>query len=277
MPARPFLRTSSKCHLIPSSGYESSPPFVEEVRGDPHHVVIGFHLPAERKNQLDACDSPRSVLEPSVLCVTSHSEQSRSPRSPRSVLGCLISGKQTHLPIDGGVGLGVVAAIKAEEARAIESLPNVSMKSKPVVISLENGNVDVLNQTVFEGSMVDDAPVFCGDVMRDDDFDDFDEDEPMIGIHESIFCAASPFSAGYSLEKPVIDFLSTCFHCKCQLLHSKDVYMYKGYKAFCSSECRYQQIVIDEFKERQLAAANCYMGSSIQDFRMPALASAAEV
>eukprot|EP00250_Pteridium_aquilinum_P019428 c24428_g1_i1 orf=1101-2492(-) len=48
-----------------------------------------------------------------------------------------------------------------------------------------------------------------------------------------------------------MDFLSSCHLCRRLLSHGKDVFMYSGDKAFCSMECRYQQIVIDERNERR--------------------------
>jgi hypothetical protein len=45
---------------------------------------------------------------------------------------------------------------------------------------------------------------------------------------------------------PVAHFLSACYLCKQQLSHGKDIYMYRGDKAFCSMECRYQQILMDD-------------------------------
>jgi len=48
---------------------------------------------------------------------------------------------------------------------------------------------------------------------------------------------------------PVANFLSACYLCKRQLSHGKDIYMYRGDKAFCSVECRYQQILMDEHME----------------------------
>ncbi|KAK7411834.1 hypothetical protein VNO78_03276 [Psophocarpus tetragonolobus] len=52
-----------------------------------------------------------------------------------------------------------------------------------------------------------------------------------------------------SYSFPSSDFLSSCHLCR-KNLHGKDIYMYRGEKAFCSSECRSRQIVIDERKER---------------------------
>ncbi|GMI97857.1 hypothetical protein like AT5G20700 [Hibiscus trionum] len=48
---------------------------------------------------------------------------------------------------------------------------------------------------------------------------------------------------------PTSDFLSCCYLCRKQL-HGRDIYMYRGEKAFCSSECRSRQILMDERKEQ---------------------------
>ncbi|XVE97867.1 hypothetical protein REPUB_Repub03eG0055700 [Reevesia pubescens] len=48
---------------------------------------------------------------------------------------------------------------------------------------------------------------------------------------------------------PTSDFLSSCHLCR-KKLHGKDIYMYRGEKAFCSSECRSTQIMMDERKEQ---------------------------
>lgn len=53
---------------------------------------------------------------------------------------------------------------------------------------------------------------------------------------------------------PVANFLSACYLCKRQLSHGKDIYMYRGDKAFCSVECRFQQILMDEQMETFPAA-----------------------
>lgn len=45
-------------------------------------------------------------------------------------------------------------------------------------------------------------------------------------------------------------FLQACFLCKRCLGPDTDIYMYRGDAAFCSVECRHEQIVIDERKEK---------------------------
>ncbi|XP_058203190.1 FCS-Like Zinc finger 15-like [Rhododendron vialii] len=41
-------------------------------------------------------------------------------------------------------------------------------------------------------------------------------------------------------------FLDRCFLCQQKLLPGKDIFMYKGDRAFCSKECRCRQIFIDD-------------------------------
>ncbi|KAK2659669.1 hypothetical protein Ddye_006202 [Dipteronia dyeriana] len=45
-------------------------------------------------------------------------------------------------------------------------------------------------------------------------------------------------------------FLRACCLCKRKLVPGRDIYMYRGDSAFCSSECRQQQMNQDERKEK---------------------------
>ncbi|KAL2653490.1 hypothetical protein R1flu_021618 [Riccia fluitans] len=47
-----------------------------------------------------------------------------------------------------------------------------------------------------------------------------------------------------------LNFLDACFYCKRRLGEGRDIYMYRGDKAFCSPECRHQQITMDERPEK---------------------------
>ncbi|KAF8051645.1 hypothetical protein N665_1686s0001 [Sinapis alba] len=42
------------------------------------------------------------------------------------------------------------------------------------------------------------------------------------------------------------DFLSLCYTCKNKLGPKQDIYIYRGEKGFCSSECRYQEMLLDQ-------------------------------
>lgn len=65
----------------------------------------------------------------------------------------------------------------------------------------------------------------------------------------------SPVAAGiHARPEPAewirpIDFLDICFYCKRRLGHGRDIFMYRGDRAFCSNECRDNQIASDEPRE----------------------------
>ncbi|KAL5712571.1 hypothetical protein ACHQM5_014732 [Ranunculus cassubicifolius] len=52
------------------------------------------------------------------------------------------------------------------------------------------------------------------------------------------------------MSYPSNDFLSFCYTCKKNLGQGKDIYIYRGEKAFCSRECRHQEIMFEEGMEK---------------------------
>ncbi|KAL5572322.1 hypothetical protein UlMin_021919 [Ulmus minor] len=77
----------------------------------------------------------------------------------------------------------------------------------------------------------------------------------------SIFDVPSGSSTEEISVFPTSDFLSSCHLCR-KKLHGKDIYMYRGEKAFCSPECRSRQIMMDERKERCRSEASRDVSSS---------------
>ncbi|KAJ6844028.1 protein MARD1 [Iris pallida] len=59
---------------------------------------------------------------------------------------------------------------------------------------------------------------------------------------ETVFASCRDRGSGY----PADDFLTSCHACKKSLEQGKDIFMYRGEKAFCSRECRYLEILFDE-------------------------------
>ncbi|CAN6442143.1 unnamed protein product [Victoria cruziana] len=71
------------------------------------------------------------------------------------------------------------------------------------------------------------------------------------------------------------DFLSTCYTCKKKLADGEDIYMYRGEKAFCSPDCRWREIMIDEELERKTVNSHPPSRSaSCDNFFFPGLAVA---
>ncbi|KAK6929942.1 Zf-FLZ domain [Dillenia turbinata] len=64
------------------------------------------------------------------------------------------------------------------------------------------------------------------------------------------FSDAKEENVFFGTRFPSESFLSFCYHCKKNLGHGKDIFMYRGEKAFCSHECRYQEMLMEEGMEK---------------------------
>ncbi|XP_058068496.1 FCS-Like Zinc finger 13-like [Magnolia sinica] len=69
------------------------------------------------------------------------------------------------------------------------------------------------------------------------------------------------------------DFLNACYLCR-KKLHGRDIFMYRGEKAFCSVECRCQQILSDEYKEKCRSGAMNPFDCSVSPCSAPRLFTA---
>ncbi|XP_058738009.1 FCS-Like Zinc finger 8-like [Vicia villosa] len=58
-------------------------------------------------------------------------------------------------------------------------------------------------------------------------------------VEESYCCLPQKSDSSYG------NFLGVCYTCKKHLEHTKDIFIYRGEKAFCSKECRHREMVID--------------------------------
>lgn len=64
--------------------------------------------------------------------------------------------------------------------------------------------------------------------------------------------ALSDLKNEYNLSSPSQSFLSSCHTCNKNLGQGNDIYMYRGEKAFCSNECRCEEIFLDEMKNTNM-------------------------
>ncbi|KAK1298710.1 hypothetical protein QJS10_CPB14g01198 [Acorus calamus] len=90
-----------------------------------------------------------------------------------------------------------------------------------------------------------------GDLILEDDWIDSNKQEelgegPVLGVGGCL---------DDSMPFPPDDFLSFCCACKKKLEVGKDVYMYRGEKAFCSCACRDQEMLVEEESEKPLTGS----------------------
>ncbi|KAK7347894.1 hypothetical protein VNO80_22435 [Phaseolus coccineus] len=167
--------------------------------------------------------------------------------SPRGPLGMMMQSprglKNYHL---GGVGLGIVVAL--DKSSNDEVLPkhavctsNLKIQDEFDVEEYTYVTRHVPNKTLtkvyYHGAE--------GEIQRHD-YDYSNSNGNNLGVFRRT--APQPLFEPES-SYPTSNFLSSCNLCG-KKLHGKDIYMYRGEKAFCSPECRSNQIMMDERKER---------------------------
>ncbi|KAH9305945.1 hypothetical protein KI387_010349, partial [Taxus chinensis] len=243
--SRPVQRTPSKLFLMPSENLETFSSFEQIQRN--FSTVRGC----------------LSASIPSQRGFPDGGELSGGIRSPTSPLDHSSLYHKSPRGFDQGVGLGILAALHNAETKTAVLSPKNSEAMNPAKQSgkpsqpIAIGSAKPLSER-WEGeqSAMEYSESYTCITSHGPKttirhiFDDPAESEkrnskcckPAV-FETSSFCDAdSPYL-------PDADFLSACYLCRRQLRHGKDIYMYRGDKAFCSVECRYQQIVSDE-KER---------------------------
>jgi hypothetical protein len=78
--------------------------------------------------------------------------------------------------------------------------------------------------------------------------------------------AAKKYNNGFVSEPssyPSENFLSYCYSCKKNLGQGEDIYMYRGEKAFCSCECRYKEMMLEEGVDDKLDSHGVYGDGSL--------------
>ncbi|KAI9191209.1 hypothetical protein LWI28_005148 [Acer negundo] len=192
-----------------------------------------------RAGFLDVGSSPRSPFELKI-------------QSPRSL---------KHYDV-GGVGLGIVAAL--DHGGGCENLTKFSVcsssvnRSSPIPVSsgkncercIRGGDFDEME------SLEDYTYVTChagpNKTSTKVYYDGVDQTNTKKNGNNNNNNNKSPKTTTFVDDfsaYPTSDFLSSCHLCS-KKLHGKDIYMYRGEKAFCSTECRSRQIMMDERKEQ---------------------------
>ncbi|KAI3447237.1 hypothetical protein Pfo_003902 [Paulownia fortunei] len=204
-------------------------------------MLTGSLLSGNKSGLVDVATSPRSHFE--------------SPRGLKS--------------FDfGGVGLGIVAALEKSGDGRSEIPANKALfsrnlsRSNPIpVTSPKNSSRSKESLEEMEGESLEEytivtchvpnksyTKVYC-DGRRGDDRSSFRIQSGSIKSNRATVFHISPARFGEATGIPASDFLSSCHLCQ-KKLQGEDIYMYRGEKAFCSTECRYRQIVMDERKEK---------------------------
>ncbi|XP_057468045.1 FCS-Like Zinc finger 14 [Actinidia eriantha] len=188
--------------------------------------------------------------------------------SPRSHLDFKIQSPRGLKNYDvGGVGLGIVAALEKSGDSGCENKTVFGQnltRSNPIPVKQGNTNNCGRNRVGMEELEMDrledytfvtchgpnksyTTRVYCDGGQYGHDITSFERRSKNHGF--ALFEISPARFGEETTPYPASDFLSSCHLCQ-KKLHGKDIYMYRGEKAFCSTECRYGQIVMDERKEQ---------------------------
>eukprot|EP00249_Psilotum_nudum_P015380 c25295_g2_i2 orf=2-883(-) len=285
---RPLPRTTSKLQITPDDNllhfpafeYFSGAPKPSTAYFEPRRQVIGFN---PIRKETDTCSGPR----PALPGIASTCMQEKPLSSPRSGLESLSSGSRArekkrnecaggHILTDKSTVEGNAASsdqtyksLMLHDGLAVQSAGSAnqqrsSQEIQPILISLDNFN------NPHPGKKDQDRVNRCRDKNIQESFPRMSADSRGRSSHQghmppvhytavdvemslqgSIFSTSPTSSTCNDISGllPATDFLSYCHFCNRQLRPGRDIYMYRGDKAFCSVECRYQQIAIDESKE----------------------------
>uniref|UniRef100_A0A0C9QVA5 TSA: Wollemia nobilis Ref_Wollemi_Transcript_6905_1909 transcribed RNA sequence n=1 Tax=Wollemia nobilis TaxID=56998 RepID=A0A0C9QVA5_9CONI len=262
--SRPIQRAQSKFHLMSENGdYTSGPNKTNGFFNSPR-VFIGFNskIAGFADGEGGGSRSPTSTLDAKVF---SDFKQCRSPRG-------------FDKPESQVVGLGILAALHNESNSGVNSKTTVlSPKSSESRIPAKPLAASGCNNKKKPSQPIPIRAAKVASERRDrPEAMEYSESYTCITSHgpkptvRQIFddpaeaekrnpkcCKPAVFEASSFTDTPAFppeDFLSVCYLCRRRLRDGKDIYMYRGDKAFCSVECRYQQILSDE-KERSAAAS----------------------
>ncbi|KAL5783624.1 hypothetical protein ACOSP7_008653 [Xanthoceras sorbifolium] len=181
--------------------------------------------------------------------------------SPRSPFELKIQSPRGLKQYDvGGVGLGIVAALDHGGCENLSQFAICSSslnRSSPIPVS-SGKNCDRFRRggggggfEEMESSLENYTYVTCHGAGPNKStstkvyYDGVDQSNTN-GFHKN---KSPPTFVEDFPAYPTSDFLSSCHLCS-KKLHGKDIYMYRGEKAFCSTECRSRQIMMDERKEQ---------------------------
>ncbi|XP_077214616.1 FCS-Like Zinc finger 14-like [Tasmannia lanceolata] len=187
------------------------------------------------------------------------SETSKSPKSPLDFKPYLSKSPRNFEP--DVVGLGIVAAMTdinsdSDRTRAVKA--PISPKSDPIPIVLGKGGVK-MRESVLESDHDEIelsetytrviSHVGNESIRKREYFEKPDGNDSNYWENPGVFFASPPKYSDFGWIFRTEDFLNFCYLCR-KKLHGLDIFMYRGDMAFCSVECRCQQIMRDEYKEK---------------------------
>ncbi|KAL9267389.1 FCS-Like Zinc finger 11-like protein [Drosera capensis] len=177
-----------------------------------------------------------------------------------------LADRRSHSGSSRSSGLGKTSAQEDSTSRFSGKCPNSVDISQhklrtPVVVGFSNGFVGKLSPSEIELSedytrVISHGPNpktthIYGDFILECHAGEHDSRKMRSGGGLPELEKCSRFPASY----PSDEFLSFCFFCNKKLEEGEDIYMFSVEKAFCSSDCRLEEISLQEGKDKAVGEA----------------------
>ncbi|CAK9166979.1 unnamed protein product [Ilex paraguariensis] len=146
--------------------------------------------------------------------------------------------------------------------------PPMSRTMSMTAIRVDIGDVELPSPLAPQSTII-------SDVKKVDGLDEHIMEGPS-GYYNRSMAILSPrchMSGSGDSSMETAHFLRTCGLCKRRLALGRDIYMYMGDTAFCSVECREQQMKQDERKEKLRVAASKKLSESHYNHSSPPTAA----
>ncbi|KAL9250449.1 FCS-Like Zinc finger 10-like protein [Drosera capensis] len=179
-----------------------------------------------------------------------------------------LADRRSHSGSSRSSGLGKASTQEDSSSRFSGKCPNSvdisqdKLSTAPVVVGFSNGFVGKLSPSEIELSedytcVISHGPnpktthIF-GDYILECHAGEHDSRKMRSGVGLPEVEKCSMFPASY----PSDEFLSFCYFCNKKLEEGKDIYMFRGEKAFCSSDCRLEEILLQESENKAVGQAS---------------------
>ncbi|RDX76699.1 Protein MARD1 [Mucuna pruriens] len=213
----------------------------------------------------EALRSPTSILDTRALSPFgnpfSHDNKTEpiniiSPRMPSEGIGLALVGalKDENLPQNSATPRSGTVLFGTKLRVKIPSLPPPSPPPPPPLGSTTCAAYDIGVKTTDSQKYTKDSPLSVGTGVMTLSEMELSEEYTCVIAHgpnprtTHIFdnCIVESYcSLPNNPHSPSLNFLSFCHTCKKHLEQTKDIFIYRGDKAFCSQECRHKEMVLD--------------------------------
>ncbi|KAL2323531.1 hypothetical protein Fmac_027910 [Flemingia macrophylla] len=198
--------------------------------------------------------SPTSILDTRALSPMGNPLPHEKKTEPINIITPRTHSENKTMWDSKGIGLALVGALKDEPVAQNSAKPSNGTVLFGTKLGVKIPPLPPSCASVEFGAKTKDSPLSVGTgVMSLSEMELFEEYTCVIShgpnprtTHIFDNCIVESYcSLPNNPNSPKMNFLSFCHTCQKHLEQTKDIFIYRGEKAFCSQECRHHEMVLD--------------------------------